>query len=165
MTHLTNCPSGGPTTLSAAWDRRWAEGRLVFGSSAGQADPMIEPSQIADVLAAAERDRKALNPFTDEHPDLDTQTAYDAQWAWIEAKQAAGERVVGAKLGLTSKIKQQVMNVDAPLYGWVTDRMLLPYGEPVELSRFIHPRVEPEIAFLIARPIPAPATVTSVLAA
>jgi 2-oxo-3-hexenedioate decarboxylase len=43
--------------------------------------------------------------------------------------------------------------------------MLLPYGEPVELSRFIHPRVEPEIAFLLARPVAAPATVTSVLAA
>jgi 2-oxo-3-hexenedioate decarboxylase len=126
---------------------------------------MIEASQIAEVLAAAERDRKELSPFTDEHPDLDLQTAYDAQWAAIGRRQAAGERLVGAKLGLTSKAKQRVMNVDAPLYGWVTDRMLLPYGEPVQLSRFIHPRVEPEIAFLLARPVAAPATVTSVLGA
>jgi 2-oxo-3-hexenedioate decarboxylase len=126
---------------------------------------MIEASQIADVLASAERDRKELSPFTDEHPDLDLQTAYDAQWAGVERRQAAGERLVGAKLGLTSRAKQRVMNVDAPLYGWVTDRMLLPYGEPVELSRFIHPRVEPEIAFLLARPVAAPATVTTVLAA
>jgi 2-oxo-3-hexenedioate decarboxylase len=126
---------------------------------------MIEASQIAEVLASAERDRKELSPFTDEHPDLDVQTAYDAQWAGVKRRLAAGERLVAAKLGLTSKAKQRVMNVDAPLYGWVTDRMLLPYGEPVDLSRFIHPRVEPEIAFLIARPIAAPATVTSVLAA
>jgi 2-oxo-3-hexenedioate decarboxylase len=126
---------------------------------------MIEASQIARVLASAERDRKALSPFTDEHPDLDEQTAYDAQWAGIEARLAAGERLVGAKLGLTSRVKQRVMNVDAPLYGWVTDRMLLPYGDPVELARFIHPRVEPEIAFLLGRPVAAPATVTSVLAA
>lgn len=126
---------------------------------------MIEASQIAEVLASAERDRKELSPFTDEHPDLDLQTAYDAQWAGVERRLAAGGRLVGAKLGLTSKAKQRVMNVDAPLYGWVTDRMLLPYGEPVELSRFIHPRVEPEIAFLLARPVAAPATVTSVLAA
>jgi 2-oxo-3-hexenedioate decarboxylase len=126
---------------------------------------MIEASQIAEVLASAERDRKELSPFTDEHPDLDLRTAYDAQWAGIERRQAAGERLVGAKLGLTSKAKQRVMNVDAPLYGWVTDRMLLPYGEPVQLSRFIHPRVEPEIAFLLARPVAAPATVTNVLAA
>ena len=126
---------------------------------------MIEASRIAEVLASAERDRKELSPFTDEHPDLDLQTAYDAQWAGIERRQGAGERLVGAKLGLTSKAKQRVMNVDAPLYGWVTDRMLLPYGEPVELSRFIHPRVEPEIAFLLGRTVAAPATVTSVLAA
>jgi len=126
---------------------------------------MIEASQIAEVLASAERDRKELSPFTDEHPDLDLETAYDAQWAGIERRRAAGERLVGAKLGLTSTAKQRVMNVDAPLYGWVTDRMLLPYGEPVELSRFIHPRVEPEIAFLLGRTVAAPATVTSVLAA
>jgi 2-oxo-3-hexenedioate decarboxylase len=126
---------------------------------------MIEASQIAEVLASAERDRKELSPFTDEQPDLDLQTAYDAQWAGIERRRAAGERLVGAKLGLTSTAKQRVMNVDAPLYGWVTDCMLLPYGEPVTLSRFIHPRVEPEIAFLLARPVAAPATVTSVLAA
>ena len=126
---------------------------------------MIEASQIAEVLASAERDRKELSPFTDEHPDLDLQTAYDAQWAGVERRLAAGERLVGAKLGLTSKAKQRVMNVDAPLHGWVTDRMLLPYGEPVDLTRFIQPRVEPEIAFLLARDVATPATVTSILAA
>jgi 2-oxo-3-hexenedioate decarboxylase len=126
---------------------------------------MIEASQIAGMLASAERDRKALSPFTDEHPDLDERTAYDAQWAGIQARMAAGERLIGAKLGLTSKVKQRAMNVDAPLYGWVTDRMLLPYGEPVELGRFIQPRVEPEIAFQLGRPIATPATVTGVLAA
>ena len=127
--------------------------------------PMIDPSQIAEVLARAERDRQARSPFTDEHPDLDDATAYDAQWAGIKAKLDAGERLVGAKLGLTSRVKQQVMKVDAPLYGWVTSGMLLPYGEPVDLARFIHPRVEPEIAFLLARDVETPATVTSVLAA
>jgi 2-oxo-3-hexenedioate decarboxylase len=126
---------------------------------------MIDPSQIAQALASAERERKALSPFTDEYPQLDEATAYDAQWAGIEAKLAAGESLVGAKLGLTSRIKQQVMKVEAPLYGWVTSGMLLPYGEPVELTRFIHPRVEPEIAFLLGRDVEAPATVSSILAA
>jgi 2-oxo-3-hexenedioate decarboxylase len=126
---------------------------------------MIDAARIARELAAAEQHRRARSPFTDEHPELDEATAYDAQWAGIEARLAADERLVGAKLGLTSRIKQQVMKVDAPLYGWVTSRMLLPYGEPVELTRFIHPRVEPEIAFLLGRDVPTPATVTSVLAA
>jgi 2-oxo-3-hexenedioate decarboxylase len=126
---------------------------------------MIDASQIAQRLAAAERDRRATNPFTDDHPDLDAGVAYDAQWAGVQAKLDAGERLVGAKLGLTSRIKQQVMKVDAPLYGWVTSSMLVPFGEAVDLSRFIHPRVEPEIAFLLGRNIDTPATVTSVLAA
>jgi 2-oxo-3-hexenedioate decarboxylase len=126
---------------------------------------MIDPSQIAQVLASAERERKALSPFSDEYPELDEATAYDAQWAGVTAKVGAGESLAGAKLGLTSRVKQQVMKVDSPLYGWVTSGMLLAQGEPVELSRFIHPRVEPEIAFLLGHDVETPATVTSVLAA
>jgi 2-oxo-3-hexenedioate decarboxylase len=96
---------------------------------------------------------------------LDLDTAYAAQWAGVQARLEAGERLVGAKLGLTSRAKQRVMSVDAPLYGFVTSGMLAPFGEPVRLADYIHPRVEPEIAFLLARDISAPATVTSVLAA
>jgi 2-oxo-3-hexenedioate decarboxylase len=57
------------------------------------------------------------------------------------------------------------MQVDQPLYGWLTSDMLLPAGEPVDLDAFIHPRAEPEIAFLLDREVSAPATITSVLAA
>ena len=57
------------------------------------------------------------------------------------------------------------MGLDAPLYGRVTSGMISTYGDPVRFDRFIHPRVESEIAFLLARDIEAPATVTSVLAA
>jgi 2-oxo-3-hexenedioate decarboxylase len=126
---------------------------------------MIDASQIAADLAAAERERRDRKPFTDEHPDLDVETAYAAQWAGVQARLDAGERLVGAKLGLRSKAKQRAMSVDEPLYGFVTSGMLAPYGEPMDLSSLIHPRVEPEIAFLLGRDVAAPATVTSVLAA
>ena len=126
---------------------------------------MIKPKELAEALADAERERRHRAPFSDEHPDLDEETAYAAQWIGIQRKLADGHRLIGAKLGLTSRIKQKMMKVDNPLYGWVTDRMLAPHGQPVQLSRFIQPRVEPEIAFLLARPVAAPATVTSVLAA
>nr|WP_296064513.1 fumarylacetoacetate hydrolase family protein [uncultured Actinoplanes sp.] len=126
---------------------------------------MTDPAQIARTLAAAERERRDISPFTDASPDLDENTAYDAQWAGVTARLDAGETLAGAKLGLTSRVKQQVMKVDSPLYGWVTSGMLLPFGEPVELARFIHPRVEPEIAFRLARDVATPATVTGVLAA
>lgn len=123
---------------------------------------MITPSEIARELHEAERERRYRQPFTDEIP-LDLETAYAAQWAGIEAKLEAGEHLAGAKLGLTSRAKQRVMKVNDPLYGFVTSGMLAPYGQPVELANFIHPRVEPEIAFLLGRDVHAPATVTSVL--
>jgi 2-oxo-3-hexenedioate decarboxylase len=126
---------------------------------------MIDAAGIAADLAAAERDRRDRAPFSDDHPDLDEATAYEAQWAGVQSKVDGGDPVVGAKLGLTSKIKQRVMKVDSPLYGWVTASMLLPHGEPVPLDHFIHPRVEPEVAFLLGRDVGAPATVLSVLAA
>ena len=126
---------------------------------------MIEAQEIADDLVAAERERKTIAQFSDHHPDLDLATAYRAQRAFVQAKLDAGESFVGYKLGLTSRNKQQAMGVDAPLYGRVTSGMIATYGEPVRLDRFIHPRVESEIAFLLARDVEPPATVTSVLAA
>jgi len=126
---------------------------------------MIDPRQVADALVVAERERKALPPFTDDHPDFDVEAAYEAQRLFVLAKADAGDAIVGAKLGLTSRAKQQAMNVDAPLYGTVTASMLAPYGQPLDLTALIHPRVEPEIAFLLGRDLTGPATVTSVLAA
>ena len=127
--------------------------------------PHDHPADIAKQLIAAERERVAIAPFTDANPELDIATAYLAQRAFVQAKLDAGEQVIGAKLGLTSKVKQQAMGVDAPLSGVVTSGMLSPFGVPIELSEFIHPRVEPEIAFVLARDVAAPATVSSVLAA
>ena len=126
---------------------------------------MIDAQAIADELLAAERERKTIGQFSDQHPDLDLATAYRAQRAFVQSKLDAGESFVGYKLGLTSRNKQQAMGVDAPLYGRVTSGMIATYGEPVRLDRFIHPRVESEIAFLLARDVAPPATVTSVLAA
>jgi 2-oxo-3-hexenedioate decarboxylase len=126
---------------------------------------VIEPTEIAAALATAERDRTALAPFSDAHPDLDVATAYRAQQATVASRLQGGESLVGYKLGLTSRAKQQAMGVDTPLYGRVTSGMIATYGDPVQLDSFIHPRVESEIAFLLGRDVEAPATVTSVLAA
>jgi len=126
---------------------------------------VIDPQDIANDLIVAERERKTIGQFSDSYPDLDLETAYRAQRAFVQSKLDAGERFVGYKLGLTSRNKQQAMGVDAPLYGRVTSGMICGYGEPVRLDRFIHPRVESEIAFLLARDIEPPATVISVLAA
>ncbi|MHA6782111.1 2-keto-4-pentenoate hydratase [Pseudonocardia saturnea] len=125
----------------------------------------ITAQEIADTLITSERERKGIAQFSDEHPDIPVGTAYAAQRAFVQSKLDAGESFVGWKLGLTSRNKQQAMGLDAPLYGRVTSGMLSAYGEPVRLDRFIHPRVECEIAFLLARDVEGPATITSVLAA
>jgi 2-oxo-3-hexenedioate decarboxylase len=123
----------------------------------------IDAQGIADILITAERE--GIAQISADHPDVDVATAYRAQHAFVQSKLDAGETFVGYKLGLTSRNKQQAMGLDAPLYGRVTSGMIATYGEPVQFDRFIHPRVESEIAFLLARDIEAPATVTSVLAA
>ena len=126
----------------------------------------ISAQEIADVLIDGRAaTRKGIAQFSDNHPDIPVDTAYAAQKAFIQSKLDAGETFVGWKLGLTSRNKQRAMGLDAPLYGRVTSGMLSTYGDPVRLDRFIHPRVESEIAFLLARDVAAPATITSVLAA
>src|SRR3954463_9977362 len=117
------------------------------------------------MLIAAERERTGIPQISDDHPDVDTATAYRAQQLFVQSKLDAGETFVGYKLGLTSRNKQQAMGLDAPLYGRVTSGMISAHGEPVRLDRVIHPPVESEIAFLLARDVEAPATVPSVLAA
>lgn len=125
----------------------------------------ITAAEIADVLITGERERKEVAQISDSYPDVDVETAYEAQKAFVQSKLDAGDRLVGYKLGLTSRNKQRAMGVDSPLYGRVTSSMISTYGDPVLFNRFIHPRVESEIAFLLGKDIEAPATVTSVLAA
>lgn len=146
--------------MTSATER--ADPQAAPGADDGAADPA---GGMAAVLVAAERDRVATAQFSADDPELDVATAYRAQRAFVQSKLDAGEQLVGYKLGLTSRNKQQAMGVDSPLYGRVTSGMLSTYGEPVRFDRFIHPRVESEIAFLLARDVQAPATVTSVLAA
>jgi 2-keto-4-pentenoate hydratase len=125
----------------------------------------MDPQSIADALIAAERERKAIAPFTDADPGLDAETGYQVQRLVVQHRLDRGERLIGAKLGLTSRAKQEAMGVHEPLYGWLTSDMVHPHGEPLPLDELIHPRAEPEIAFLIGRELRAPATITSVLEA
>jgi 2-oxo-3-hexenedioate decarboxylase len=110
----------------------------------------------AQVLLDAETSRTDRHPITNEWPDLDLDTAYQVQDKLIALKEAAGETVVGVKLGLTSRAKQQRMGIDSPLTAWLTDAMILPAGEPVPMGDLIHPRIEPEIVFVLARDLTGP---------
>ena len=91
-----------------------------------------------------------------ESEDLSLDDAYAIQDAAIELRVAGGERIIGAKLGLTSKAKQEQMGVDEPVYGWLTDAMLLAPEAPVVCSELVHPRCEPEIVFRVGEDLQGP---------
>jgi 2-oxo-3-hexenedioate decarboxylase len=111
----------------------------------------VDTSSLVTTLLTAVRDRRATTPLTDSTPGLDLALAYEVQDAVVAARVAEGAIVVGAKLGLTSVAKQKQMNVDTPLYGWLTDDMALDVGQSLDCSRYIQPRCEPEVAFLLGR--------------
>lgn len=110
----------------------------------------------ATELLAAEDGRIDRDPITDEWAELDPMTAYAIQDETLQRRRARGETLVGVKLGLTSRAKQRRMKVDSPLVAWLTDAMILPAGEPVPQHLLIHPRVEPEIVFVMKHRLAGP---------
>ncbi|MBE8521675.1 fumarylacetoacetate hydrolase family protein [Amycolatopsis sp. H6(2020)] len=103
-------------------------------------------------------------PLSAEWPGLDVDTAYAIQDEALRQRRARGETLIGVKLGLTSRAKQERMGIDAPLLAWLTDAMVLPAGVPV--PSLIHPRAEPELVFVLGRRLAGPGvTAATALAA
>jgi 2-keto-4-pentenoate hydratase len=121
---------------------------------------------LAADLAEAERSGLPLAPLTAGHPDIDVVDAYEIQLMNIRARVADGARVVGHKVGLSSEAMQQMMGVDEPDYGHLLDDMEVFEDVAVPAGRFLSPRVEVEVAFLLADDLPgAGCTEDDVLAA
>lgn len=108
-----------------------------------------DEESVAAELLACEAERRDREPFTDEWPELDVDTGYRIQDANLAKRVARGETVTGVKLGLTSEAKQRRMGVYAPFVAWLTDDMILNPGDPVPQAKLIHPRIEPEIVFVM----------------
>jgi 2-oxo-3-hexenedioate decarboxylase len=119
----------------------------------------------ADRLEAAVANRSAMTPLTDDAPELTVDAAYDIQDAVLDRAIARGATIACAKLGLTSKAKQEQMSVDEPLYGWLTDDQQIPTGQPLIAGELIQPRAEPEVAFIIGRELSGRVGIHEVLAA
>jgi len=111
---------------------------------------------VATQLLACETERRDREPFTDAWPNLGVDEGYLVQDETLRRRLARGETLTGVKLGLTSRAKQERMNVRMPLVGWLTDAMILPAGTPVPAGRFIHPRAEPELVFVMGRDLSGP---------
>jgi 2-keto-4-pentenoate hydratase len=122
--------------------------------------------ELAADLAQAERSREPIAPLTDGYPDIDVVDAYEIQLINIRQRVAEGARVVGHKVGLSSEAMQQMMGVDEPDYGHLLDEMQVFEDQPVKASRYLYPRVEVEVGFVLADDLPgAGCTEDDVLAA
>ncbi len=111
---------------------------------------------VATELLACEAERRDRVKFTDEWPELDVATGYEIQDLTLSRRLARGEELVGIKLGLTSRAKQQRMGVETPFVAWLTDAMVLPAGDPIPQEKLIHPRVEPELVFVMGERLEGP---------
>jgi 2-oxo-3-hexenedioate decarboxylase len=110
-------------------------------------------AELAGVLAAARRERRAVPQLTGAHPGLDLATGYAVQRV---ARDAAGP-LLGWKLGVTSRAKQVQVGVDSPIYGFLAAEHALDAGEPLEVGQHIQPRGEPEIVLFVGRDLAGPA--------
>jgi 2-keto-4-pentenoate hydratase len=120
----------------------------------------------AELLWAAERDLTPIDPLTELYPGIDVVDAYEVQLINIRRKIAAGARVRGHKVGLSSPVMQQMMGVDEPDYGHLLDAMILTQDAPIPAAAYCYPRIEVEIGYVLGAPLPgAGCTEADVLAA
>lgn len=124
---------------------------------------MVDVAALADELHDARLGRREVTLLTTRGLD-DLADAYSVQERGIALRVGAGESIVGGKLGFTSEAMRRYMGVDHPNYGWLTDAMWI-HDRIVPLDDLIHPKVEPEIAFLLEADLEPPVTTADVLEA
>ena len=112
----------------------------------------VSLSDLAEHADEAARTATAIAQFTNTI-DLGVADAYAVQALSVARRLHRGEQMAGIKMGLTSRAKMIQVGVDEVIWGRLTDAMRVPDGGTVQRSRYVHPRVEPEIAFLIGAPL------------
>ena len=115
----------------------------------------------AGELFRAQTDRRPIEPLTERAPDLVLEDAYAIQTRVIERRIAGGARAIGRKVGLTSKPMQQMLGVDEPDFGVLLDDMVVEDGDEIPLDSLLQPRVEAELAFVMAEDLAGPGVTTA----
>ena len=134
---------------------------------------MFSPELIAELAAELQQSQRSRCPvehFSKRHPGMSIEDGYRIGRGWVELEKAAGRKVIGHKIGLTSRAMQISSQIDEPDYGTLLDNMLYTAqaGQALDIpmAHFIAPRVEVELAFVLKAPLEGPnVTVEDVLAA
>lgn len=118
--------------------------------------PVTDAAEKARALYDARRTRVPIPPFTDADPTLGMADGYAIQQELVPLLLAEGDRIVGHKVGLTSVAMQRMVGVDSPDYGPVLASTMFRDGDEIPLSRFIQPRIEAEILFVLGERLEGP---------
>lgn len=109
--------------------------------------------ELALELHDAESRREQIRHFSNRHPSMTIDDGYAVSRAWAGIKLDEGQRVIGHKIGLTSRAMQVSSKITEPDFGTLFDEMLYESGQPIRAERFIKPRVEVELAFVLHSPL------------
>ncbi|MCU1546743.1 MAG: 2-keto-4-pentenoate hydratase [Homoserinimonas sp.] len=124
--------------------------------SMSSAPDAIQHATFGDALLSAYASGIPIAPLTTTDPGLTVEGAYAVQMHQVTQWKRTGRQVIGYKVGLTSKAMQQQLGVDQPDFGHLFDDMMLDAAAPVSLDRYIAPRIEPEISFVLSKSLRGP---------
>ncbi|MFP3126171.1 2-keto-4-pentenoate hydratase [Ectobacillus funiculus] len=125
-----------------------------------------EVKELASCLIDAEKNQKPIQPLTELNSDLTLEEAYEIQLQVVEEKVSKGIRIVGKKIGLTSRDMQIMYGIDTPDCGHLFENMIVKNNHEVSFKDVIQPKIEAEIAFVLKKDLKGPnVTVEEVLQA
>jgi len=120
---------------------------------------MLHPDVIAALaaeLAEADRTHGVIPRITARHPEATVEDSYAIQGVWRDRMIASGRRLVGRKIGLTSRAMQQATGITEPDYGVMFDDTVYRSGDGIPVDHFSNVRVEVELAFVLKEPLEGP---------
>ncbi len=139
-------------TIRKAPARGKAAGKAASGSAAKQVSRKSTLAALARTLDAAAMQATGIRQIS-ASVEITLAEAYEVQRLAITERLKRGEKRIGLKMGFTSRAKMVQMGLSDLIWGRLTDGMLVEEGAQIDLSRYVHPRVEPEIAFLMKKPL------------
>jgi 2-oxo-hept-3-ene-1,7-dioate hydratase len=116
---------------------------------------------LASKLYQARKSRTQLRHFSKQFPRMTIEDGYTIQREWVKLEMADGRRILGRKIGLTSRAMQQASEIDEPDYAPLMDDMFFESGGEIPVDRFIAPRIEVELAFILGKPLRGPGVTTA----
>ena len=124
--------------------------------------PQDTIDRLARELYDARKSRTPVRHFSTRFPGMTIEDGYAVQRAWVQLELADGRTIKGRKIGLTSRAMQQASQIEEPDFAPLMDDMFFEQGSDIQASRFIAPRIEVELAFVLGRPLKGPGVTYSV---